>query len=333
MRTRRLGAALALCGAAAALAYWALPPRRPPAPIAPGFEDPRPGPAPAPSGSAAAAPAPLPSSLAGTEPDGGLPVDAEGRFVVTPDVLDFFDYYLSATGEEPLERIVERIRRAIRARLDDPAPALALLERHLAYREEVRRLVGTEGLDALPLERRLQRLREIRRGVFGAADAERLFGEEEARAREAIERRRIALDPSLEEGERAERLAALDADLPPEVRDRRERATVARRVLEQERRLREEGASDAELFAARADRFGEAAAERLAALDRRRAAWDARVETYRAERDALWPDGPPRDPEERARLETLRARHFEGVERARIRALDAGWAGAGAGSP
>jgi lipase chaperone LimK len=52
---------------------------------------------------AAAPPAPRPESLAGTEPDGALVVDAAGVFVATPDAIDFFDYYLSAFGEEPLE--------------------------------------------------------------------------------------------------------------------------------------------------------------------------------------------------------------------------------------
>lgn len=265
---------------------------------------------------------PLPASLVGTEPDGGLVTDASGAFVPTRDALDLFDYYLAAIGEEPLETIVGRIERAIRTQLDPPDAALDLLDRYLAYREEVRRLVATEGLDALPLERRAQLLREIRRGAFGSELAARLFGEEEDRVREALAWRRIATDPSLAPDERAERLAALEAELPASVQERWARATIAQRVLEDEAALRAEGASDAEIQALHEREFGAEAAARLAALDRSRAEWDARVAAYREERARLeaepFPDTAARD----AEVEELRADHFAGPELVRIRALD-----------
>jgi len=266
---------------------------------------------------------PLPASLVGTQPDGALVTDASGAFVPTRDALDLFDYYLAAIGEEPLETIVGRIERAIRERLDPPDAALELLARYLAYREEVRRLVATEGLDALSLERRAQLLRELRRGVFGAELAERLFGEEEDRVRQTLAWRRVATDPSLAPEERAERLAASEAELPERVQERRARATVAQRLLVEEAALRAEGASDGEIQALREQRFGANAAARLAALDRSRAEWDARVAAYREERARLeaepFSDAAARD----AEIEVLRARHFAGSELVRIRALDA----------
>jgi lipase chaperone LimK len=242
--------------------------------------------------------------------------------VATPDAIDFFDYYLSAFGEEPLEAIVARIEAAIRARVDPPDAALGLLEQYLAYRDAVRRLVETEGLEALPIERRLQRLRETRRAIFGADVADALFADDETRARNAIEWRRVAADPDLDDEERAERLAALEAAWPEAERERRTRATVADRILARDSALRNEGASEDEIGAVRAAEFGDATAARLAEIDRARAAWTARVEGYRDERARLSATAIADEVEAAAELEALRARWFEGPELIRIRALD-----------
>jgi lipase chaperone LimK len=282
--------------------------------------------APAPGGPPAAptpdAPARLPGSLAGSEPDGGLVRDADGRFVPTRDALDLFDYFLSASGEEPDDRIRARIEAAIRERLDDPAPALDLLDRYLAYRADARQLYADEFAASLPLERRLQRIRELRRAHFGEELADALFAAEEDRWRVDVERLRVLHDPALAEEERAARLAALDAQLPEAVLEARAAATAALTLRRDEARLRAEGASDAELDALREARFGPEAAARLAALDRARAEWDARVAAYRAERERVAAETPEDAEAREAALAALRDAHFTGAERLRVEALD-----------
>lgn len=264
----------------------------------------------------------LPASLRGTEPDGALVRDADGRFVPTRDALDLFDYYLSATGEETDAEIRARIEAAIRARLDDPAPALTLLDHYLAYRAKVRELFADPFTASLPLERRLQRIRELRRSHFGAEIAEALFAEEEARWRVDVERLQVLHDPALDEDERADRLAALDAELPAPVREARALATAALTLRRDEAHLRAEGASDAEIDALRESRFGPEAAARLSALDQQRAEWNARVDAYRAERDRVIAEQPD-DPEaQAAAIDALRDERFSGPERRRIEALD-----------
>ena len=86
------------------------------------------------------------------------------------------------------------------------------------------------------------------------------------------------------------------------------------------RALRDEGASDSEIFAVREERYGSEAAERLAALDARRADWKRRLAAYRAERDGLLADGAA---SQEAALDALRERHFEANEITRVRALEA----------
>jgi lipase chaperone LimK len=265
---------------------------------------------------------PLPASLEGTEVAGALPVDPRGHLRVVPAVLELFDWFLAASGEEPIAQTRARIEAEIRARLEPPAEgeALALLDRYLAYREAVRVLAESDA-SGLSLERRIQRVRELRRATFGA-DAEALFGAEEDRVRVDLERRRVALDPDLSEAERARRLAALDAELPDEVREARDAALVATRLREEERALRERGAGPAEIEALRERRVGVEAAARLAALDRERAVFDSRLETYRRERDALLERRFDDAAEREESLSALRQEHFDGSERVRVEALD-----------
>ena len=78
-------------------------------------------------------------------------------------------------------------------------------------------------------------------------------------------------DEFLGEAERAERLEALEARLPERVREARLQATGPLRVRQEVEALRDAGASEREIFAARERAFGTEAAERLAEMDRERA--------------------------------------------------------------
>ena len=89
-------------------------------------------------------------------------------------------------------------------------------------------------------------------GYLSHDEYDDLFGEEEQALTIDLERRRVHSDPDLGEAERAERLAALEAELPPQVRDARAQARAPMRLHQQTEAMREAGASDAEVFAAMA---------------------------------------------------------------------------------
>ncbi|MDH3685068.1 MAG: lipase chaperone [Myxococcales bacterium] len=261
----------------------------------------------------------LPPSLRGTEVAGALRTDAAGHFVPDRAAFELFEYYLSATGEVAEGELRERIVFEIEARLVPPAvaEAIAFLDRTLAYRSAARSLFESAAFPA-SLERRFQRIRELRREFFGAEVAAVLFGTEEDALRVDLEARRVARDGSLGDVERAERLAALEQQLPPEVRDSRRRSRAALDFRAEEEALRDAGAGEGELWALREERFGADAAERLAELDRARASWDARLAAYREARAALLADAPG----DEAALDALRAKHFTGPEWLRVEALD-----------
>lgn len=120
-------------------------------------------------------------SLAGTEIDGAFTVEA-GHFVADRQAIRLFDYFLSTEGERSSAAITDEVDRLARARLapDDAERASALFDRYLRYRQtlstEMERLAPGDVRGALALMRRLQS------EFFGAADAERMFGREDALA-------------------------------------------------------------------------------------------------------------------------------------------------------
>ena len=271
---------------------------------------------------ARAAAKPLPPSLQGTEVDGWLGVDDDGHLVVTPGARQFFEYFLSATGEEAAEEIRARIIAEIERQLPEAAAkeAIALLDRYLGYRERLQKLAESGASE--DLEQRLRQLQELRRQGFGDADAAALFGDEEAVQSVDIGRQNVLRNESLSAEERQRKLAELEQQLPEPVRAARAQALGPLRLAQEEAALRAQGAGPEEIRALRESQFGSEAAGRLEALDRERADWNRRVEDYRAARDRIEADRSL-NAEQRARaIDDVKEQRFTLAERLRIDALD-----------
>jgi lipase chaperone LimK len=263
----------------------------------------------------AAPEAPLPPSLQGTEVDGGLDVLPNGHLAVGPRVIQLFDYFFSATGEEKDATIQDRIRSYARKRLTEPAlgEALGLLDHYVAYRNAARTLRADETATAAE---RLEVVKRLRREHFGS-DADALFGADEHAVSVAIEKSRAAKDPSLSPDERADAIAAAEQRLPEADQRMRAETTSVTQLREDEATLRAAGADDAEIHRFRAGTLGEDAANRLDELDRQRAAWKARIEAFRRERDLRCASAADAAACETALLESS----FDERERLRVRAI------------
>jgi lipase chaperone LimK len=260
----------------------------------------------------------LPASLHGTTEDGELRQDEDGELVIGPGVVRFFDYYFSATGEESGAVLRARIVVAIRRHLSSAravGQALALLDTYVGYREASRKLDAGGELAA-----RLDAVRRLRRERFGDL-APRLFGEEERAVVVAMEQRRILGDASLSADDRAQRLADAEARLPDAIRAARAEATRPLRERAEEEALRAAGAGDAEVQGYRVANDGAEAADRLAELDRRRAAWSARIEAFRAARAEIVRTEPDPDQQRLAVRQLLEA-SFTTLEQVRVDATD-----------
>ncbi|MFP2933101.1 lipase secretion chaperone [Pyxidicoccus sp. 3LG] len=264
-----------------------------------------------------------PTSLQDTEEDGALRVDASGHLVPSSDMRLLFDYYLSASGEEPPEVSRARIVAALRAKLSPEAAeeAVRLLDDYLAYREATRTLQAPPGSDPENLGSRLEAVRRVRREHLGEEVAEAFFGTDEQLDTVALERMRLERDTSLTPEERERRIAALEERLPSSMQMHREEALRPLRQQAEEQELLATGATDEDLRSYRRATVGEEATTRLEALDRQRAEWKRRLEEFRAKREALRlaePDVATRE----AAVQRLLIDSFTPEERPRVEAAD-----------
>lgn len=264
-----------------------------------------------------------PASLRGTEPDGALKVDENGRFVADAEARTFFDYFLAAAGELDPHALRALIVAEIEARLPAEAArdAVAVLDDYLKFRRRAQRFVES-GEVPENLGERLKRISELRREVLGDELAEAFFGLEEKMLAADLARREILARDDLDATERERLLWEADRALPEPVREARRQALLPMNLREDEAALREAGGSDEEIRRLREQTVGAAAADRLEALDRERAEWDRRVTGYREARDAIESDPSLDDSDRAERIERLLQEEFSETERLRIAALE-----------
>lgn len=247
-------------------------------------------------------------SLRGAELDGRLNQDEAGRLVENRELRRLFDHLLAGQGEVGLDTLRERLRaHAMETGGDALArQALAAFERYLDY---LRSEAELDPAGIADLGQRLDALSELRRRLLGEELAEAFFGEEERYARDALDR--------MDGGEGL-------ADAPESERWRAERieATEHQRALEQTEQFEHLALPPVQRHAERAALYGEAAADRLAALDAERAAWQQRLDDWRSARERIESD-PRLDTaaREHALQAELDAR-FDPAEQRRVRALD-----------
>ncbi len=260
----------------------------------------------------------LPPSLRGSDVDGALLVDGYGHFLPSPSALALFDYFLAASGEQSEAQLRWRIIAEIEARLSPEAAfdATLLLDTYLDFREALRYLAQSSEAPAR-LAQRWQSIGQLRREFFGEDGAEVLFGEAEQVISLDLERRRIHLDTTITTADKLGQLQALNEALPPAIRAARQSANAPARSYAAVNTLRSQGGDDGEIFALRASDFGNAAAQRLATLDKQQEEWRQRLDNYHAARNQAMKQASNGD------FSALRAIHFDDVnERRRVRALD-----------
>ncbi|WP_176060762.1 lipase secretion chaperone [Paraburkholderia sp. BCC1876] len=247
-----------------------------------------------PNASAAGA---LPASLDGSSPP-RLPTDGRGHLARTRAVRDFFDYFLTTQNEIPATTLDALVRRQIAAQLDGtPAAdeALNVWQRYNAYLSAVGKLPQTSplptqagarlNLDALQLE--LDQRDAVGTRLMGEWNAP-FFGAESQQQHTDLARLRIASDASLSDAQKAARLAALDAALPPEVRAARERIRQQQAALDtlsqaQAQAQKPGGSLDA-MRAQITQTLGPEAAERAVKMQQADNAWQARYADYANQR-------------------------------------------------
>ena len=259
------------------------------------------------------------SSQRGSAIDGELSFDDDGRLHVDLGLRRLFDYALSLQGEFSLGEIRQLLHHWVATRHDGAVAdaVLAQFERYLALKQDEARLAGISDLGE-----RLAALIDLREQHFGA-DADALFGDDEAYAIHTLQRLTLLRDASLSAEARAAALAELDARRPQAERAAERDSLSAVLAAEHERQLAEQAVPPEQVQEERAALWGADAAERLAALDAERAAWDARLADYAAARQRVLGDPRLNAAGREAALAALRQRGFSDAEQRRIASLEA----------
>ena len=275
----------------------------------------------APAAAPAAAPGPaFARSLEGTRADGALALGADEVPVAGEELVELFDYYLSAIGEKTPEQVRAEIERELERRLRPPASGAAkrLLGRYLDYKRALAALEHRKdlaGADVAAIRRRLLAMRTLRGRYFSAQESGAMFGREDGEQQDALARLELRQDRGLGPEQKRERLAALDAALPPEVREARAAPLRVARLEESVERLRAQGGGEEAVFQARAAAFDPEAARRLAEVDREEADWKRRVGAYLEAR---------RTQKDAGAVAALRGRLFSEEEQRRLPAYEEG---------
>lgn len=270
---------------------------------------------------------PLDETVEGVAIDGAIRVDMNGNLVFDRDLRRFMDFFIGLTRSPEDEAAMrDRMRQAMaeqevpEAIRDDVMDAL---ERYLDYREAAGKLETRMG-EVTPEQTRhvLNQLKQLRRSHLGEAMAEGFFGREQQRIENQLARQRIENNPDLSAEEKRERMRDLEEKLPEHVQQVRERSRTYTSLREKTRRMREEGASDAEIHALRSRELGAEAADQLAELDEARSRWQRRLERYQREKERIRTNDSLTEADRRQALERLRSEHFDSeAERRRARAL------------
>lgn len=272
----------------------------------------------------------LPKSLSGTEVDGELEADANGHLIISNGVRRVFDYFLSTMGEEPLETILARIRAYIRHKLPATAAAEAeqLLDNYIAYKKSLDGVQqassgmpsGQMDLDAI--RNQMQQVKSLRTQYFSAEVIAAFFGDEDAYDSYTLARLSVLQNNKLSPAQRAQQLAALEAQLPASIQGAMKTVNQFQNLEALTKDWKQRGGNAAELRQIRENLVGAEAADRLETLDKQRSAWDQRMNTWYGERAAILANASLSEQDRQRELDALRTSRFSEAEQVRVKALE-----------
>lgn len=236
--------------------------------------------------------------------------------LLRPGLRYAMDELLNAALQAGDTRDPAELKRRLRALVDQHfgaevrERALALALRYVDYRSALARIEPPADLsDAKAVRDAMQARDQVRQPFFDRGEYDALFADEAALDRLTLARLGIDADRNLTPEQRTQALRAAEEALPPSMRAQREAATAQLGVAQQTAALDARNADDATRYAERSARYGEAAAQALAARDTEERQWQQRLDQYQQARAANG-DGPA--------LQQLRQQLFSPEERLRV---------------
>lgn len=268
----------------------------------------------------------LPRSLQGTEvPSDGL-LDARGQLILSRAIRDLFDYFLSSRGEQPDLVLDARIRAYLRHRLPAAASeqALTLLDAYLMYLQKVDGTIqqAQGATSTLTPAERLSTLKRLRRESLSPQAVEAFFGAEEHYDQYTVDKLAVLDDKALSPLQKSQQLKSLREALPEPLRASLDASELSQSLSAVTDDWRQRGGSVEELRTLRENIVGAEATQRLEALDRDNAQWDARVQAYLQARAGILSDAALSPPMKQQRIQTMLQGSFSASEQLRVQAYE-----------
>ncbi|MFZ6688100.1 lipase secretion chaperone [Undibacterium sp. SXout11W] len=271
-------------------------------------------------------------SLEGTSTDGDIQQNNEGDLQLDAELKRLFDYYLSTIGEKKLPEIQSQIDKILDQKLQVKAAAQAkeLLKRYIAFKQALVELeknanssipANTDLLSAV--NNKWQSMRQLRSQFFSEKEIQAMFGFDDAYDQDALSRLAISQDKTLTDAERRNKLQTLDKNMPADLKAAKDAPYQVIRLEEQAKKMRNEGASEDDIYRMRAAATSPEAANRLAQLDRDNDDWNKRISLYLENRKQLIssPTNGSNNDQQNA-LQQLRNKYFTSQEQRRLAAYE-----------
>lgn len=255
------------------------------------------------------------ASLRGTGRDGKLRADSNGDLVIERGIRDLFDYYLTTLGENDLAAIRQQLKELCSRELPPAAAlqAMQLLDAYLQYRE-----LSGELQQQYPVLDENNAFAVIA-DYFAQRDALRnqLF---EPQASDAF----FTADRTAEQAAmpKLQRLTGGMTSASDTATDQAEGQDSYTTYRAAAREAKDAGRPMADEDAVRTQLFGREAADRLASLDLRRNDWNARLTSYREQKQQLLEAATQAGIDPSLQLQQLQQSQFNEREILRVRALD-----------
>lgn len=265
----------------------------------------------------------MPASFNGTQVDGTFSVDAAGNLLITRDIVQIFDYFLAALGEDSLPVTLARLEAYISAQLQQPAQGQAreLLSQYLNYKRQLlqleRDLPQLSSLDGL--RQRERAVQALRARVFSPEAHRVFFALEEGYNQFTLARLAVQQDSTLDAAAKGQAIDQLRSNLPEELQ-----ASVLPQLHSELRaqtaQLQAAGASREQIQQLRQQLVGAQAATRLASLDQQRQDWQQRLTSYQQATAAIQANAGLSAADKRVEVQRLAAAQFNPQERLRLEA-------------
>ena len=273
---------------------------------------------------------PLAKSLRGTRIPAAFTLDSEGHLIITSSIKSVIEYFLSATGEEPLETIIARIEEFITQQLEEPArsEALDVVAQYIGYKEALIDLesdfadntnLSGQSSDYLTM---FQYRREARMNNLSPEIYDAFYADEDKADSYTASLLEIRKNSDLTDEEKEAHYLAAEQLLPKQEQAIKESERTRESLNTNIQTARSEGASDELVYQMRADVYGHEAAERFAAADKKKAEWDSRFEQYRQQRQQVLGNDGLSDTDKASDISTLQSALFSQTEQRRLTTLD-----------